>query len=69
MKKRSIKLSTLKLNKNSIANLQVYSILGGEDKHQESGPRYDTKRECRSIGTSEFTTSCIACPAPGSATD
>ena len=67
MKKRSIKFSALKLNKNNIASLQ-YTVFGGEDKHQESGPRYDTKNDCRSINTI-FTTSCIACPAPGSATD
>ncbi|WP_298426152.1 hypothetical protein [uncultured Kordia sp.] len=71
MKKRSIELSTLKLNKDSIASLQ-HTILGGqEQKHKETAQGYDTKLQCRSVLTEVTcpTTSCIACPMPGSATD
>lgn len=66
MKKQRIKNGELALHKNTISNLQIDRIYGGEPRGDKGN---DTKYDCTIRSASIITTSCIACPIPGNETN
>jgi hypothetical protein len=66
MKKTTLQHRTLKLNKGRIADLQSGTILGGRDRAgQNKVTNLCANTDHCTVSGTIYTTSYIACPAPG----